>query len=314
MIKKTLVVLAGICLLGAGSFVSAKEEIVDRIVAIVNNDIITLSQLNKETRPYKERIAATDRSRADKEQMIQSLEQDILDKLIDQALTRQEAARYNISVSDADVLTAMENFKEKNNLDQEGLEKGLEAEGITLEQYQERIREDILQSMLINRAVRSKVVITQEDIAAYYEKNADAFQGEKKYHLRNILMDTKQGIQEVVSQLEKNQLTFAEAARQYSMASNAEEGGDLGIFDVDNFSEIIRDAVLPLEKKEFSRVIQTGSRYQVIYVEDILASGGKTLEQSADEIQDILYREQVERKFADWIASLKKNAHIKIML
>lgn len=314
MIKKTLVVLAGICLLGAGSFVSAKEEIVDRIVAIVNNDIITLSQLNKETRPYKERIAATDRSRADKEQMIQSLEQDILDKLIDQALTRQEAARYNISVSDADVLTAMENFKEKNNLDQEGLEKGLEAEGITLEQYQERIREDILQSMLINRAVRSKVVITQEDIAAYYEKNADAFQGEKKYHLRNILMDTKQGIQEVVSQLEKNQLTFAEAARQYSMASNAEEGGDLGIFDVDNFSEIIRDAVLPLEKKEFSRVIQTGSRYQVIYVEDILASGGKTLEQSADEIQDILYREQAEQKFADWIASLKKNAHIKIML
>ncbi|MFN2358086.1 MAG: SurA N-terminal domain-containing protein [Desulfotignum sp.] len=314
MIKKTLVVLAGICLLGAGSFVSAKEEIVDRIVAIVNDDIITLSQLNKETRPYRERIAATDRSRSDKEQMIQSLEQDILDKLIDQALTRQEAARYNISVSDDDVMTAMENFKKTNNLDQEGLEKGLEAEGITLEQYQERIREDILQSMLINRAVRSKVIITQEDIAAYYEKNADAFQGEKKYHLRNILMDTKQGIQEVVSQLEKNQLTFAKAARQYSMASNAEEGGDLGIFDVDNFSEIIRDAVLPLEKKEFSRVIQTGSRYQVIYVEDILASGGKTLEQAADEIQDILYREQVERKFADWIASLKKNAHIKIML
>ncbi|MCA1793198.1 MAG: SurA N-terminal domain-containing protein [Desulfobacteraceae bacterium] len=314
MSKKTLVVLAGICLLGAGSFVSAKEEIVDRIVAIVNDDIITLSQLNKETRPYRERIAATDRSRSDKEQMIQSLEQDILDKLIDQALTRQEAARYNISVSDDDVMTAMENFKKTNNLDQEGLEKGLEAEGITLEQYQERIREDILQSMLINRAVRSKVIITQEDIAAYYEKNADAFQGEKKYHLRNILMDTKQGIQEVVSQLEKNQLTFAKAARQYSMASNAEEGGDLGIFDVDNFSEIIRDAVLPLEKKEFSRVIQTGSRYQVIYVEDILASGGKTLEQAADEIQDILYREQVEQKFADWIASLKKNAHIKIML
>ncbi len=314
MIKKTLVVLAGICFLGAGSFVSAKEEIVDRIVAIVNNDIITLSQLEKETRPYRERIAATDRSRADKEQMIQSLEQDILDKLIDRTLTRQEAARYQISVSDADVLTAMENFKQTNNMDQEGLEKGLEAEGITLAQYQERIREDILQSMLINRAVRSKVVITQEDIAAYYEKNADAFQGEKKYHLRNILMDTKQGIQEVVAQLEKKHLTFPEAARQYSLASNADEGGDLGMFDVDNFSEIIQDAVLPLEKGEFSRVIQTGPRYQVIYVEDIQATGGKTLEQAADEIQDILYREQVEQKFADWITSLKKNAHIKIML
>ncbi|MEE4363873.1 MAG: SurA N-terminal domain-containing protein [Desulfotignum sp.] len=311
--KKMLVVPAVVCLLVTASFGSAKEAVIDRIVAIVNNDIITLSELNDATRPYKERIAASDKSQADKKEMIRSLERDILDKMVDRTLTRQEAAKHNIIVSDADIQSAIENFKKQNNLDQKGLEKGLEAQGITYAEYQDRIREDIMQSMLINRAVRSKVIITQADIETYYENHTDAFKGEKKYKLRNILLDTKQGIQDVVSRLEQG-VSFQEAARQYSMASNADEGGDLGVFDMDNFNETIRDAVLPLKEKQYSDIIQAGQGYQIIYVEDILETGGKTLDQAKEEIQDILYREQVEQKFTDWIASLKENAHVKIML
>ncbi len=311
--KKMLVVPAVVCLFVTASFGSAKEAVIDRIVAIVNNDIITLSELNDATGPYKERIAASDTSQADKKEMIRSLERDILDKMVDRTLTRQEAAKHNIIVSDADIQSAIENFKKQNNLDQEGLEKGLEAQDITYAEYQDRIKEDIMQSMLINRAVRSKVIITQADIETYYENHADAFKGEKKYKLRNILMDTKQGIQEVVSRLEKG-LPFQEAARQYSMASNADESGDLGVFDMDNFNEAIRDAVLPLKEKQYSDIIRAGQGYQIIYVEDILETGGKTLDQAKDEIQDILYGEQVEQKFADWIASLKENAHVKILL
>jgi peptidyl-prolyl cis-trans isomerase SurA len=83
---------------------------------------------------------------------------------------------------------------------------------------------------------------------------------------------------------------------------------------MDNFNETIRDAVLPLKEKQYSDIIQAGQGYQIIYVEDILETGGKTLDQAKEEIQDILYREQVEQKFTDWIASLKENAHVKIML
>ena len=313
MIKKTFAALAVICLLGTGPVVSAKEEIVDRIVAIVNNDIITLSQLNKAIQPYKERIAASDKSRAEKNEIIQSVERDMLHKMIDRILTSQEAARHQISVSETDIQATIENFKQTNNMDQETLEERLETEGIAWEEYQERIREDLLQSMLITRAVRSKVIITREDIETYYENHADRFTGEKKYQLRNILLDTEQGIQEVVSRLEKG-LSFPEAARQYSLASNADEGGDLGVIAIDNFNDAIREAVLPLKKGEYSRVIQAGQGYQIIYVEDILISGGKTLEEAKDEIQDILYQKQGEEKFARWIDSLKKNAHVKIML
>jgi peptidyl-prolyl cis-trans isomerase SurA len=313
MIKKIIVLLAGICLLGSGPAVSAEQEIVDRIVAVVNNDIITLSQLKNATRPYREQVAASGRPEAEKKQMLASLEREMLHQMIDRALTGQEAARHQITVSDEDVRAAMDNFKRQNNLDQEGLEKGLEAEGLTLEEYRERIRGDILQSMLINRAVRSRVIVTQADIEAYYNAHPEKFKGEQKYHLRNILVDTETDGRNILSKLEQG-LSFSEAARQFSRASNAKDGGDLGVFDINTFSEGIRDAVLPLEKGEYSQTIPTGQGFQILYVEDILESGGKSLEQARDEIQEILFREQAEEKFTQWIESLKKNAHVKIML
>ncbi|MCF8113157.1 MAG: SurA N-terminal domain-containing protein [Desulfotignum sp.] len=313
MTKKVLALMVGICLLGPGSVVSAKVEIIDRVVAIVNDDIITLSQLRKASLPYREQIAQSDKPEEVKKEMIASLELDILHKMIDRTLTRQEAARHQISVSDTDIQTAIDNFKQKNNLDQEGLEKGLEAEGITMEEYRERIKEDILQSMLINRAVRSKVIVSQADIKAYYDAHPEKFKGEKKYHLRNILLKAEEDSQKVLARLDRG-LSFQEAARQFSVASNAKEGGDLGVFDIDNFSDAIKDAVLPLKKGEYSRVIPTGQGYQILYVEDILIAGEKSFDEAKEEIVDILYREQAEQKFSRWIESLKENAHVKIML
>lgn len=313
MLKKLFVLLAGICFLGTGAAVPASQEIVDRIVAVVNNDIITLSQLNRVTRPYREQVAAASRSDEERKQRIASLEREMLHQLIDRTLARQEAAKHQISVSDADVQTALDNFKRQNNLNQEALEKGLEAEGITQEEYRERIRDDILQSMLINRAVRSRVIVTQADIEAYYDAHPEKFKGDAKYHLRNILVETESDNRSVVSSLEQG-LSFPEAARRFSKAPNAADGGDLGIFDISYFSDAIREAVLPLKKGEYSQGIPAGQGIQIIYVEDIKTSDGQALDQVKDEIQDILYKKEAEEKFSKWVESLKNNAHVKIML
>ncbi len=80
----------------------------------------------------------------------------VLNQLVENSLVVQEAKRMGIAVDDTDVDNALENFKKEHNLDQERLELGLAAQGITLEQYRERIREQILQSMIVSRAVRAK--------------------------------------------------------------------------------------------------------------------------------------------------------------
>lgn len=312
MIKKILVWLTGICILGLPAGVAADQEIVDRIVAVVNDDIITLSQLHKAVQPYLKQVSSSQRSEAEKTKMVETIEKEMLQTLIDRTLTRQEAVRRQISVSDEDVDSAIENFKQQNGLDQKGLEQALAADGISMDEYRERVREDMIQSLLINRVVRSRIIVTQADIEAYYHAHPEKFKGDEKYHLRNILTATESDAQQVLSRLDQG-LSFSEAARQFSMAPNADEGGDLGVFDINTFNDTIKAAVAPLKQGEYSKVVSTQQGFQIIFVEEI-QSAGKTLDQARDEIQQILYQEQGEEKFSTWIESLKKNAHIKIML
>ncbi|MBA3013067.1 MAG: SurA N-terminal domain-containing protein [Proteobacteria bacterium] len=313
MIKKTQKIVLWMTLIFSGVYAIAFAEIVDRIVAVVNNDIITLTQLNKAIQPYLQNIDASQNSAEQKKQLIQKLENDMLVQLVDRALTTQEAVKYNIEVAEKDVDAAVNNFKEQNRLDQEGLEKALVAEGLNYKEYRERLKGEILQSLLINRAVRSQVIITESDIQAYHDTHGKAFVEVKKYHLRNIFMSNEAELKEVEKKIGK-ELSFAQLAKQYSLATNAEEGGDLGTFDINNFSENIKLGLQALGKGDHTPVLAVGQGYQIIYVEDILVEDNKTIDQTRDQIQNILYKEQAEKRFAEWIDALKKNAHIKIML
>ncbi|SDT98761.1 SurA N-terminal domain-containing protein [Desulfobacula phenolica] len=292
---------------------SVSADVVDRIVAIVNNDIVTLVQLNKESLPYIKNIEASGYSDEKKQEMMQDITKKILNRLVDSSLTQQEAKKYNIMVSDAEIDNAVENLKKEKALTLEELEKALGQEGLTLTEYRETIKKQILQARLINYAVKSKVVITESDIKKRYEIDADQYSGKKKYHLRNILMDNEDEIKKIKKQLDENK-EFILLAKQYSIAPNASDGGDLGIFDIHNFSEAIKERISRLTKGEHTDFISTAQGFQIFYIQDIVLEGRKTYEQAHDEIRGILYREQVEKQFKTWLESLKKNAHIKIML
>ena len=131
----------------------------------------------------------------------------VLNQLVENSLVVQEAKRMGIAVDDADVDNAVENFKREHNLDQENLELGLAAQGMTLEQYRERIREQILQSMIVSRAVRSKIVITDEEIKNYYDSHYQEFKGKKTYHLKNIIVRDSMDLSTVQGKLE-NKVDF----------------------------------------------------------------------------------------------------------
>jgi peptidyl-prolyl cis-trans isomerase SurA len=311
MIKKThfgilLILALGICAI-------ASAEIVDRIVAVVNNEIITLSDLNKAILPYKGNIEASENSSEKKQELIQSLERDVLQQMIDRSLTSQQAAQYNIAVTKEDVDSAINNFMTANKMNKQELELALAGDGMTLEDYQKKMKEEILQSRLISRAVRSQVIITDSDIKTYYDAHQDAFTGVKKYHLRNILMKSETDLEAIESKI-GNPDSFEQLARVNSIASNASDGGDLGIFDINNFSEEIKSSLQTLKKGEHTPILFVGQGYQILFVEDIVVEGNKTLDQARDQIENILYKEQAEKRFKEWIESLKTHAHIKIML
>jgi peptidyl-prolyl cis-trans isomerase SurA len=321
-----LTVLAG-CFFIIGIFIITENhgaELVDRIVAVVNNDIISLQELNRITKPYVERIKENRYSNEKEQKMLFEIRRKILDQLIDEKLTDQELKRHNITVSTKEIDRTIERIKETASITDEELRTELASQGLTMEEYRVRTKEHLLRRKLINREVRSKIVITQEDIKAYYDSHMDDYAGKKKYHLRNIIMkvsllasDTEKQtvftrMENVLEKLEQGE-DFAKLAKIYSQSSMASEGGDLGFFQLDEISPLLRPEIEELKAGEFTSVIDTEMGYQIFLVEEVVEKPGKSLEDATPEITDKLYTEIVDQKYQAWLENLRTRSHIKII-
>lgn len=303
----------------------ASAAIVDRIVAVVNDDIITLTDLNKALSPYVDKINAAGYSAQKRKKIMYNIRKDMINRMVDQKLTDQEVKRLHVTVSDKEVDNAIERFKQSHMMTQEDLEKGLKQAGMTFKEYREKIRQEILRPKLINYTIKSKVIITDQDIKKYYMEHKQEFKGITKYHLFNICIrvdsDASDGIKsekktmaEKIKKMLDNGDDFKTLAKKYSELPNASNGGDLGMLKLDTFSNKIRDAVTNLKQGQYTDVILTDYGYQIFYVEGMEKEKGKTLAQVSDMISDKLYKKIVEKRFKQWLSSLKEKAHIKIML
>jgi peptidyl-prolyl cis-trans isomerase SurA len=299
-------------------------EVVDRIVATVNDEIILLYDLNQTIKPYIERIKASNYSYEKERQLLFKIREEALNMLLERKLAEQEIKQYKISVSQQEINNAIEEMKKSTFITDEELRGELNRRGLTLEAYRKQIEEEILREKLISREVKSKIVITTEDIKTHYDNNKDLYSGKKKYHLRNIIMKVPEDADEtkkliifrkmeaVLSELNQGE-PFEKQARIYSESPLASEGGDLGMFEAKDLSPQLQEAVKVLKEGEYTPVLDTDQGYQILYVQEIQKSPGKTLEEATPEILQKLYKENVNIKYATWLKDLKTRSHIKII-
>jgi peptidyl-prolyl cis-trans isomerase SurA len=300
-------------------------EIVERIVAVVNDDIVTYLEVQEAMSPYEAQIKAVGYDPEKEQQMLYRVRNDIVNKLVEEKITDQEIKRYKITVSDEDIDQDIEQIKKSKLWTDEDFREALEREGMTIESYREGLKKQALRARLLNTAVRSNIVITKEDIVAYYANNIEKYQGDLTYHLRNIIMrvlenadtDGKQAVllrmENVHAELEKG-TPFESLARQYSESALAKNGGDLGILAYKNFSSQLKEALRGLSRGEYTAVLDTDQGYQIFYIENRLKENETSLEEVYSQIEDTLYKELSEKAFKEWFEALREASHIKIIL
>jgi peptidyl-prolyl cis-trans isomerase SurA len=313
--------LVGWVVLAHTGSTSIRAEVVDRVVAVVNDDIILLSELDDSLRPYFQKIAAAGYNDAQARRMRFKARQEVLDQLVDKTLTAQEIKRLGLTVSTAEIDSMLERIKEVNYLTDEELRAALQREGTTLVAYRKELEEQLLRTKLVNIEVKSKIVVTEADIKAYYKTHEARYAGEPEYHLRNILLtipDTESAptvrrrMETIVAEL-KEGLSFVEAARRYSESVLAQEGGDLGRISLSTLSANIRDALDGLQAGEFTDILVTDQGLQLFFVESLFTASGRSLTEASAEIEDTLYKQSVDEKFNTWLAQLRDQAHIKLI-
>ena len=307
-----------------GSVYAQEPEVIDRIVAVVNSDIITLYDLNRAFKPYEDNIKALQYAPEKERATLFQVRKDLLDQLIDSKLADQEIERAQISVSERDIDTTIERIKEARSLTDEQLREGLARQGLTMAEYRKEIKEQILRTKLVNREVKSKIVITEEDIKAYYQIHQDEYAGEKKYYLYNIFVrlspqaDTSERqnalrqIEDAVARLNQG-LSFEDLVNQLKNSSSRVQGTDLGLYRPEELSKQLQGAVVKLKAGEFSEVLDTDFGPQIIYVQKIQETPTKSLDDIESEIKEILYNESVDNRYQNWLDELRKRSLIKII-
>jgi peptidyl-prolyl cis-trans isomerase SurA len=299
-------------------------EVVDRIVAIVNDEVISLYELNKAMQPYIEQVRNSHYPQDVERQLTFEVRGKILNEMINERLTDQELKHQNISVSDKEVDSAIERIKESRAVTDEELRKVLAAQGMTYEEYRQQTKQQILRAKLVNREVRSKIVITDQDIKAYYDQHAEEYAHEKKYHLRNIYVRlssfaTDADRREALRKMETVQAELKAGKPIDELTKNPFhtdpliESDDIGLFKLDDLSPQLKETIRNMKPGDFTPVIEAPFGYQILLLEEIVDTAGKTQAQAAAEIEDKLFNQIVDQKYQSWLQDLRDRAHIKII-
>ncbi len=299
-------------------------ELVDRIVAVVNDDIILWSELEEAMSVISANLEQQGYTRGQQVRILREQRPRILEQLVEDKLTDQQVARHNIQIGEADEEATIQRIMAANRMTKKDLLRALKLNGTTYEEYREEIRTRLLRSRLLSREVQSKIVITDSDIKAYYDANRSLYAGYTKYELRHIMLRKAAGAGEMEKTRVYQQIhdlhkrlqggeAFEQLARMYSQAGSASRGGHLGVYSSDSLTESVRNALQGLGEKDFTDVLDTEQGYQIFYIEKIIGSAGKSLEEATPEIQEKLYAEVVDEKFRSWLQELRQQSHIEIL-
>ncbi len=302
--------------------VPARAELVDRVAAVVNRDIVTLSEVETRAAPELQKIAAEPDPSKRSEQRKQALKR-AMDGLIGEKLMESQLKELNIDVSDAEIDLAIDDVKKQNNIDGAQFEQLLQTEGYSLATYRAFMRKHLARMKLVNLKVRSKVKVSEEDLKAEYLRSAKAESDDAEVHARHLLVQlTPKATNEQVEAARKKAVALAEEARkpgvdfaklakEKSEGPSKDDGGDLGFFRRGVMVPEFERAAFTLPIGGVSDPIRTKFGWHVIKVEERRALQAKPYEELKDQLREKILRSQLERYTDQYIQELRAQAVVE---
>ena len=304
--------------------VSAQAGVADRIVAVVNDEVITLSELNNAFEPYRERFTANYQG-PDREKALGETKTTLLNRMIDNLLMEQESRKTGITVRSEEVTDAIKDMQKQQKISPDEFRKTLQREGMTLDAYRKDIGDQLVRLKLIRRDIKSKVAVTDEEIGEYYRKHREDYDGKEAVRIKQILLllpkeenpAAKEKLRADADAIHKRLLNgepFELLSAKFSQGPAAAEGGDIGYIEKGMIHSEVEDAAFSLPLNQISGVIESPVGFHIIQVVDRRGAGLKAIENVREEIRDKIDREKMEKKFGEWMVELRKKSHIEIKL
>jgi peptidyl-prolyl cis-trans isomerase SurA len=303
--------------------ISSSAAIVDRVVAIVNQEIITLSEVETWINPLIQEIATDDRF--EKRGRVQTLYRQVLEKLIEEKLLDQEAKKFGVKVSSKEIEATIDEVKRRSAATHVDLEKALAAEGLTLEAYKKQIEKVLQRKKLISWAVKVETKAGEKELREFYEKNKDRYRTNETYRPAHILFVIPKGAtpeeigeirkkcQKVLEKIKAGE-DFGEMALLYSEDASSKNRGDLGNFRKGELVPAFEREALRLKVGEVGDFIRTEFGLHIIKLLDRKGTDPLPFEEVKEKVQADYYDSEVEKALKRYISTLKEKSVIEIKL
>lgn len=285
--------------------VQSHGEIVDRVVASIDGEPITQSEVEQYAR----------------EQGGQSVPlREVLSAMVTERLLDREVKARGISIRSEDIDQYIEMMKAQQGLSDAEFERALRERGLTIERYRQNVQAELEKSELMHREIRGRVSVSPEEVRRHYDAHAEDYSLAERVRLRMIMIPVHPEAppseaakaEMIIRVLHARILAgedFAELARRYSGGPGAQEGGYLGVFEYGQMVEPLQEAAFRLKAGTLSDPIRSSAGFHLLKVEEREGSIEQPFEAVADKIRDELYQEALQRRYERWLREDLREAH-----
>jgi peptidyl-prolyl cis-trans isomerase SurA len=302
---------------------TAAAVLLDRIVAEVNGETITLSEVAERVERLEREMRGTATDAEAFEKQMQSQRANALQTMIDELIVLQEGKRLGVEVTEDDIDRAVANVKRDNNVTSDAqFQYMLQSQSFTLDDYREFLRRQ-MSIIQTRRKALSGVEITDEEIKAYYEANKQDFLRPPSVHLRHILFripenatpsDTdaiQRKAQAVLAELNGG-AKFIDLALRYSEDPSASKGGDIGTISRGQMLPEFEAVAFELPVGQVSEPVRTKYGFHLIQVVERAEGNYQPLNEISQKLREFLQEKRAQGKYQEWIEKLRDQAYVKI--
>ncbi len=299
----------------------ARATVVERIVAVVGERAILLSDLRERARPFALKVEAEVPPGAQRAAAMSQLYRMLVERMVDEELQLRAAARARLTVTSKEIDEAIQRVARQNRVSVEALLAETQRSGMNERQYREEVRRQLLEVKLINLRVQGRLKISEEDLRAAFRGLVLEERAKLRYRAAWILLPASAdaaatlATAQRLSQQARGGADFAALARAHSSdAATRARGGDLGWLSAGKLPAPLERAAHALEVGEVSAPIRWGEQLAVLKVTERDETELPSYEEARDELAERVYMEKMAKARKSWVDGLRRRSYWEIRL
>jgi peptidyl-prolyl cis-trans isomerase SurA len=302
---------------------STRAKVLDRVVGIVDGEVITISDLDEAMAGYGKANAQEGGNPVDREMRLSQARKEILEKLIEEKLLQKASLGAGIKVKDEEVEKIIERLKREGRMTDAQMEKELASQGFALEGYRHFLKVQIIKTRIIEYFIKPNISIDEEKIREYYHRHIKQYQRPAHVRVSQILIRVpntatteelkiaKEKMERVCRRLQEG-ANFEEVALQYSEDPSARSGGDLGYFKKGEMIPAFEEVIFDMEVGEVSGVIKSSHGLHLLKVTERKEGDPIPYGEIEERVEKDCYRAELERLYAKWLQDIRNRSNVDV--